>query len=53
MTCRECGAPAEVTGSKLMTGVDFDGADALFTVHTVMCPAGHRYIQLVEELTIK
>jgi hypothetical protein len=50
--CEECGAPAEVTGIKTMRGVDFDGSDALFTVETVHCAAGHRYIRIVEELTV-
>ena len=51
--CAECGVPAEVIGSRLMSGVDYDGSDALFTIEHIRCAAGHRYIRIVEELTVQ
>ena len=41
--CLECGAPAETNGGHQLTGVDFDGRDALFWVDKILCAAGHHY----------
>jgi len=49
--CAECGAPAEATGSALMTGVDYDGSDAVFEVLKIECAAGHRYNKDGGEMT--
>lgn len=43
LECKECGAPAEVEGSALMNGVDFDGEEAVFEVLRIRCAAGHWY----------
>lgn len=51
--CLECGAPAEEVGGHEMTGVDFDGSDALFWFSTIQCAAGHRYELVDESRTVK
>lgn len=45
MDCAICGAPAEVEREWTATGVDYDGADAVFPMLKIRCAAGHWYTQ--------
>ena len=47
LECQECSAPAEVTDTALMTGVDFDGEEAVFEVLQITCIVGHRYNEIL------
>ena len=51
--CLVCGVPAETLGGHEMTGVDFDGREALFWVWTIQCVMGHRYAVVDETRTVK
>jgi hypothetical protein len=44
--CEECGAPAEVTWTSTLTGVDFDGKEAVFEWLKIKCAAGHWYNEI-------
>jgi len=44
--CKECGAPATVTWSSTLTGVDFDGKEAVFEWLRIECAAGHWYNEM-------
>lgn len=41
--CEVCGETAERVEVGVMRGVDYDGADALFSLYRVTCVSGHRY----------
>lgn len=49
LECAECGAPASVIDSAFMTGVDFNGDEAVFEVLKIECAAGHRYRELADD----
>ena len=52
--CYECGAPAEISeGCGELPGIDFDGAEAIFTLRQVICAAGHCYHVILDEDVVK
>lgn len=45
----ECFAPASVSFTAEMQGVDFDGQLKLFRVERIACAAGHNYTRMADD----
>ncbi len=46
LECEVCGAPATASWSADLSGVDFDGQEAIFEFKRVECAAGHWYNEI-------